>query len=470
MSSDSPRNSSDINELIKSRISALDQLKDSKETLTIEWRGAQIHIPVISMPVEILTYNPDTHRIRAQLSTKPELELDLINDPWGASAQNYLHNLLMGDPADPTKIDPSFTALKEDLREHGQNDPGIITRAGVLINGNTRRAALKEINSQNIRVGVLPPDAAHDDIQSIELSLQLRRDHRRDYSFMNFLLAIDERIRLGQTAVKIQKDFRIRASVYDRSRWILDFVKSAIARSEIMLDNGKKYSLSLVEFEAHQGKLEELYGAYISLAPKSPDDASALVEQRLIALLLGKSKTDLRLVGPDFVAKYMPNEMPTVSSSAPLNIPGTPITVAGPDNSVLALRKLADEILRVRSISSAEHINTEAIISATNRLKSIDDSLVKGLNYAGKQTRVQKRKFAAPDRISEANECIGYAIEAVAAARSSSDFSSEDLDEVLLTLKSRLEKLAAIIKRGSDTSLDGIAWLQHAAEFTPDEE
>jgi hypothetical protein len=80
------------------------------------------------MPVDLLHYNPDTHRIRAQRSINPALERDLETDPFGESGQNYLHQLLMGDPTDPSKTDQSFTALKDDLREHGQSEPGIITR------------------------------------------------------------------------------------------------------------------------------------------------------------------------------------------------------------------------------------------------------------------------------------------------------------------------------------------------------
>ena len=34
--------------------------------VTVEWRGEQKHLSVISMPVDLLYLNPDTHRIRAQ--------------------------------------------------------------------------------------------------------------------------------------------------------------------------------------------------------------------------------------------------------------------------------------------------------------------------------------------------------------------------------------------------------------------
>jgi hypothetical protein len=300
-------------------------IKGAQETVTIEWRGQPHHIPVISMPLDLLHYNPDTHRIRAQRSVNPVLERDLETDPFGASGQNYLHQLLIGDPTDPSKTDQSFTALKDDLHEHGQTEPGIITRAGVLINGNTRQAALKELGEQYIRVGVLPPDAGYDDLQSIELSLQLRRDHKRDYSFMNSLLAIDERAAAGQLAAKIQSDFRIKATTYEQRRWILEFVRDAIDRSRVDGANSQKLALRLVDFESHQGKLEELYRAYTTLKAKSSDEAEALREQRLLAIVLDKSKTDLRLIESNFVQRYMKSALPTVATTVTpaLRIPGT---------------------------------------------------------------------------------------------------------------------------------------------------
>jgi hypothetical protein len=463
MSTKNPPNASDVASVVSARLGALKSLNDAKESLTVEWRGTQIHIPVVSMPVELLTYNPETHRIRAQRSCDLNRENDLVKDPWGSSAQNYLHNLLMGDPSDPMKVDPSFIALKEDLRVHGQNDPGIINQAGVLINGNTRRAALKELGVANIRVGVLPTDASHEDLQAIELSLQLRKDHRRDYSFMNFLLAIDERIASGQLPASVQKDFRISASIYDRSMWILGFVREAITRSAISLNNGMSTAMSLVEFETHKGKLEELYRAYKVLAPKSPLEARALREQRLLALILNKSKTDLRLIEPDFVKKYMKECLPEVSQPPSVVIPGTKIIVPGPDIELTALQQLTTNALQARSISGAVgKASPDEISAASSALGRLDEYLVKGLNFAGRQARIVKRRLAAVDRISDACEDIDYAVDAVASARATANFDPDDIDEVLLTLRSSLEKLSMVITRGSEPTLEGITWLTAA--------
>jgi hypothetical protein len=464
MLANDPPNASDVRQMVGTRLAALEALKGAQETVTVEWRSRQIHIPVISMPVDLLHYNPDTHRVRAQRSIDPGRERHLSTDPYGSSAQDYLHLLLKSDPTEPSKVDPSFIALKEDLSQHGQSDPGIITRSGVLINGNTRRAALKELGQDDMRVGVLPTDAGHEDLQSIELSLQLRKDHKREYSFMNLLLAIDERVRAGKPAAVIQNDFRIKAATFDRNRWIMGLVDDAIERSTVPASQGAALSLHYSDFETDQGKLEELFRAYRALARKSPDDADALRETRLLALVLSKSKTDLRLIEPDFVKRYMSRHLPTPTAPAAVRIPGTSIVSPGPNQEVQALRQLATSALKARSIQKSPTAATpEQVSGATTLLGELGDSMVKALDHAGKQARVVQRRIAAVERVSDASDDLALAVGAVAEARATGNFDSDDLDEVLMSLRTNLEKLAAIVVRGSDGDGEGTRWLRALA-------
>jgi hypothetical protein len=455
-----------VRKVVEERLGALGSQAGIKETVNVEWRGAQIPVAVISMPLDLLSYNPGTHRVRAQRSLDPVRDRELDDDPFSPSAQKYLHDLLMGDPTEPAKTDPAFDALKADLGEHGQSEPGIITRAGVLINGNTRRAALKELGHQNMRVGVLPPDAAFEDIQTIELSLQLRKDHKRDYSFMNFLLAVDERVEAGWSPDKIQRDFRIRAATFERSRWILAVVREAIARSQIEGAAGDAVSMRLIDFETHQGKLEELYRTYTALKAKAPDDAEALREQRLLAIALDKSKTDVRWIEPDFTEKYMKSLLDGTPApvAAPLRIPGTSITAPGPSPKVESLRSLTTKVLKARSAAiTPTAVTPEGLSAATDSLKTVDAALEKALDQASRVGRVVKKKFAAVDRISDANEDLELAVAAVAEARSTGSFDPEDLDEALLTLKRTLAKLAQLATREGGAEADGLRWLRGAA-------
>lgn len=458
-----PRRAQDNKAIIEERLAANRSTEGVHETVSIEWRGSSTHLPVISMPVEILYYNPATHRIRAQRSIDSVKDQDLDNDPYGDLGQAYLHQLLKGDPTNPESVDPAFEVLKEDLKVHGQSDPGLITRNGVLINGNTRRAALSELKQEHIRVGVLPPDAGLDDLRSIELALQLRKDHKRDYSFMNFLLAIEERIQQGRPAHEITTDFRIKAATLERHLWILSLVREAIDRSRIVASDGLPVSLRLVDFEEQQGKLEELYRSYSALKVKAPDEAEALREQRLLAIALNKSKTDLRLIESDFLGKYAKPLMPELSSTqgSTVRIPGTQLTAPGPSAMVEALKASTTAVLQARA-ATQPHADVSIMerAAAQQLLTTTQTALDDGLDLAGRQGRVLKRKLAAADRLSDANDALELALEAVGVAKATGNFSMSDLEDGIGAIRENLHKLAQIVSRGSSEVTDGVRWLQ----------
>lgn len=470
-----PANAADIQKVVTERIAAAQALKGTQETVTIEWRGASLPITVIKMPVDLLYYNPLTHRVRAQRSLDPVKDKDLDDNPFGSPAQAYLHHLLMGDPSDPSKVDPTFEALKEDLRAHGQNEPGIITMSGVLINANTRRAALKELGLQHIRVGVLPSDASAEDILAVELSLQLRKEYKRDYSFMNSLLAIEERVLAGMPAADVMRAFRIRQATFDRNRWILAFVQDVIRRSETTLSNGTSVGLRLVDFESDQGKLEELYRTYSTLKSAKPDDAEALKEQRLIALVFNKSKTDLRLIEPDFAGKFMPNLLKpgggTPSASPAKKIPGTRIEARKPSQDVSALRETADRILKARAVvkhSASAALGAADLTAAQQLITEHGDALESALEKAGKNARVTKKKLAAADRLSDAVEDLELCYQAIADARASGAFDVEDLADTLLELRAALVKIARLVGSDALKNVDGLKWLGGAVKLGAD--
>jgi ParB-like chromosome segregation protein Spo0J len=461
-----PPNAEDVGRVIKKRLAAVADAGGTTETTNVEWRGAQRSIPVITMPVSLLSYNPATHRVRVQRTLDPVRDKALDDAPYSPDSQAYLHQLLMGVPSDPAKVDPAFTLLKEDLQEHGQTDPGIVTHEGVLINGNTRRAALQELGEEHIRVGVLPADAGHGDLESIELSLQLRRSHKRDYSFMNFLLALEERVSAGRPTAEILSDFRIKQKTFDQSRWILQSVYELINRSKTAVDGGGNVSLRLVDFETDQGKLEELYRAYSSLKAQSPDDAEVLREQRLLAVALDKSKTDLRLIDAQFADKYAPSVVAATEGSAPapVKIPGTSVTVAGPSKKVSSLRTVVDQVLQAKAVERSPGVaSAESLTKAKATLNKMNEVLETGLAQAGKDGRVTKKRFAPVDRLADANEDLALAVSAIADAQATSTFEADDLDEVLQDLRKRVTDLAKRVSRGTATTSDGVAWLCAAA-------
>ncbi|MFI6325533.1 transcriptional regulator [Nonomuraea sp. NPDC050556] len=431
------------------------------EKITIEWRGQQKHLYVISMPVDLLYYNPDTHRIRAQRTLDPVRDLALDNDPWGHEAQDYLDTLLKCEPSDPDKVDEDYKALRDNLENFGQKDPGIITIHGVLVNGNTRGAALRELGEKHIRVGVLPDSSTWDDIGSVELSLQLRKEHKRGYSYINQLIAIDEQLKAGRRPDDIAREFHIKTPTLEKDRWVYGIIQDAIARSATT--DGA--ALRLVDFEDHQEKLRELHRDYTSAAKSDPDAAEALKESRLAMIVLGYAKTDVRLAKTDFHDKYLEPKLPESIKpevkSAPVNIPGLDgLTVPDATPTAKATRALTDTLLKAKATALAgSKVSTTQVTEAAEKLRAAKDSFDRALTPAGRDDRQQQRRLAAPERLSDACDNIDLCIGDLAQARATRALDEEAFDDAVIRLRQSLEKLAKQAARTFTEPGDGVAWL-----------
>jgi hypothetical protein len=277
-----PPQADELSELIKKKVAEAQTAGGTRETVTVDWNEQKAHVDVIDLPLSKLYFNPSTHRIRAQRSHDAAKDAGLDQDPWSGESQDYLRFLLQVSPADTSLRDVEFDALKDSLEEFGQNDPGLVTHQGILVNGNTRAAALKLLGVQSMRVGVLPEWFTWADINAVELSLQLRRDHRRDYSYINRIIAMEEQAALGRTPEQIAKEFRIQVRTYHQERWILATIRELIKRSQDADGNG----LRLVDWEGAQERLKELQRLYVKLETLDRDQAEILKELRLAAILL----------------------------------------------------------------------------------------------------------------------------------------------------------------------------------------
>ncbi|MFH8606602.1 transcriptional regulator [Streptomyces sp. NPDC018029] len=451
--------------LVEQRLKDMAGGNGVRETLTVEWRTQPLHVEVIDMPVESLYYNPGTHRIRAQRSHDPVQDELLDREPWAPASQDYLDYLLQMLPADPSKRDPDFDDLLESLRAYRQNEPGLITREGILVNGNTRRAALKKLGVANIRVGVLPESCTWDDINAVELSLQLRPDQRRNYSYINRLLAMEEQHLMGRTLADVAREFRIRASTCEQDLWILSCLRDLIERSQ---DGGAQ--LRLLDFEQHQEKLRELYRRYAKESEVSKDNAEVLKETRLAAIVLGFSKTDVRLIEPDFRERYLDKKLPDAmktESDAPaaVAIPGLNRTMKPAAPRVAKAKALTDAILKAKAVETAEDgLLTERSKTAVEMFGAARVAVEEALEPAGKDARVRKRKQAAQDRITDACQDIEQCITDLTLAKASGSLDEEAFDEAVLTLRETLTKLAVVTQRSIKAPGDGVSWLRESVK------
>ncbi|GAA1883729.1 ParB/RepB/Spo0J family partition protein [Actinomadura bangladeshensis] len=456
-----------IRELVQERLKQA--VAEDGAKVTVDWRGAeQRHLYVISMPVSMLYFNPDTHRVRAQRTLDPERNRVLDERPWSEEGQEYLRYLLTRDPKDLSKTDPDYAALLDELEEFGQRDPGIISPDGILVDGNTRCAALRELGKEHIRVGVLPEDTSRQDINRVELSLQLRRDKRRDYSYLNRLIAVEEELAAGRKQEDVAREFNIKLPTLKRDRWVFELINDAIDRSKT--DGG--VGLRLVDFEDHQEKLRELARDYASLAATDPDAAERLKEARLAMVVLNLPKTTLRLAQADFYDRYLEQRLPNSlrpdagESPTSLGVPGLDDVVV-PDEAagVKAVRDLTDKLLQADAARRAPDKLPSAKVSAANTVftaaREVFDTAT---TLAGKDFRLRKRQTAVPERVADAAEFIEQCATEFAEAKARRALDEDAFDDALITLRDSLARLAKQAGRTFTSPGDGVEWLLNATK------
>lgn len=166
----------------------------SKKMLLPAWPRPERELSVVSLEVDWVRFSTLNHRTKSEQMRISEQRQrpDLFTaDPLGTEAQAEQYAILKGQEG--------FEDLKADLKERGQQQPAVVTAEGVLINGNRRSAALRSLfvddghqPSRYVTCLVLPADATMAELVDLETELQIAREFKEDYTWVNEALLIEE--------------------------------------------------------------------------------------------------------------------------------------------------------------------------------------------------------------------------------------------------------------------------------------
>jgi hypothetical protein len=174
---------------IKERFEAAEKKKDVPRHTVKGWRGnKRLNLPIIQVDGELLMFRIENSRTRREQQAfirKNNLAIDFFADPESSEVQEAQEAILL----EMAKTDSDFI---DDLDKKGQDDPAIITYDGYIVNGNRRTSALKDLGVTHIDCVVLPDDTNAKDVYELEQYLQLARDFKKDYHWINELLNIRE--------------------------------------------------------------------------------------------------------------------------------------------------------------------------------------------------------------------------------------------------------------------------------------
>lgn len=296
--------------LIKDLLAEKNKLPPQKhETISLPspQRGEPLLCEVISVPVDEVLLNHNSHRLRSQLADDPEWQT-VSNQPHSEAAQRVIAQLVEG-----ARTREEFVRLRESLDREGQAEPGVITHEGVLINANTRAVAIRQLEDPRkrfIRAAVLPPTMQPPDLSLLELRLQMQRTLKADYSLTNELLFIEELSERGlpdgfiaqelryfpEQPKKAENEVRTRLRVLDLLRHMQ---RSATPSLPLSFFDDPSHALGYQT-------LKDILPVYEKYMEHDPTLADRYLQSVLLAVSVGVTSThQLRVLDVDFVDRYV---------------------------------------------------------------------------------------------------------------------------------------------------------------------
>ncbi|MFD6141161.1 hypothetical protein [Promicromonospora sp. NPDC060271] len=452
---------SEITATVEERL-AVAEKESSPETIRAQWRGVDRVFHVISMPVKQLYLNPTTHRVSAQRVFDPKRNEVLEAHPWSAEAQEYLADLLRAHPSAPGTPDPEFEILKAELAKSGQQAPGLMTRTGVLVDGNTRCVALRDLGEEHIRVGILPADTSLADVSALELRIQLRKDKRRDYPYVNQLISIDEQIRNGRTPKDVASEWNINLDTLEKDMWAFQLMHEAVERSR----TAGGHQLTLLTFNDQRESLREIARVYRAIKGTDPEGAERLRESRLAALVLRLPKTALRHLDGDFHTRYVEKRLPSaLKTAAPeaqsVAIPGLDVAVQDHGDDTRTVKALTDRILQANAAVLA---GDDDATKAAELIAGVTEAFRDAAKVAAADENYRKKQSAVSDRVQDAADLLIQAADEHSRSLADRTLDLEAVDAALMELRSAMTMLAKRAARGSTEPGDGVSWLLEAVQ------
>jgi hypothetical protein len=256
-----------------------------------EYQNATQQLPVVRLPIELPIYRIANGRTRtAQLQYVRFHKLPATFFSAGQEnqeTQQAQHDILDHFSKEGTA---SITPIATVLGEGKQTDPILITVAGVVVNGNRRLAAMRELYAtgepvysgfSHINCKVLPATVTDKEIKEIEIRLQMQPETKLPYTWVNEALTIKDLIHNNFSRDEIARDMRKQARDVDNAL-------QALSHAEIYL---KDWRRNPEEYDLVEGA-EQLFGDMARLLKDKTGDELEL--SRRIAFVIQDNSKELR--------------------------------------------------------------------------------------------------------------------------------------------------------------------------------
>jgi hypothetical protein len=230
----STRSSHERKGLIKSGVDA-----SAEKHRFYEYQNRATDLSVITIEIGVPIYRMANYRTRVEqrrYAHDHSQGQDFFDSGQeNESAQQAQHEILVAfaKQGRASSVKPIF----EELQEESQREPIIITADGVVVNGNRRLAAMRELFADDpagmkqfshVTCAVLPPNVTADEVREIEVRLQMQPETKLPYGWVNESLAVAELLQSGKKADYI-------AELMKRSKKDVERAARALIEADLFL-------------------------------------------------------------------------------------------------------------------------------------------------------------------------------------------------------------------------------------------
>lgn len=170
-----------------------------------DFRSTKYDLPVVRINIDLPVYRMENFRTYTDQHEYIAKEKQSANffarGQELESVQQVQHALLLR--LAKKGVSESVVPVIEVLEKEGQRESILITASGVVVNGNRRLAAMRELAMTHVDAMVLPADASAEEIVDIEASLQGKPETKLDYDWIGDGQLINRLISMSRTPKQV---------------------------------------------------------------------------------------------------------------------------------------------------------------------------------------------------------------------------------------------------------------------------
>lgn len=205
-------------------------------TTPVVFQGQSHNLPVFRVEIGFPRYrmeNGRTRRKQLEFKHKNPEHANALNDPSSETAQSIQGKILEGMAGEEGLLE---------LLRLGQNEPILLSHQGYAVNGNRRLAAMRYLHNNpskkpdgvdfsHVDVARLP-ELDEKEIRRIEQRLQMSKDGKADYNWVDELLTIRENIAdFGMKPVELARDMNKREKTVKKLQLMMDLIDIFLERN-----------------------------------------------------------------------------------------------------------------------------------------------------------------------------------------------------------------------------------------------